>query len=188
MLRYIFSSIIVLVGIYFLFISLPLMGPEKLAAFYQKTNSNGKGILRWEDQRDHPLPQDFADMLGWEEMTQKAASAYHSLDSSEKVNTIIFCDNYGMAGALNYYKNKYQLPEVYSDNASFLYWIPDTIHYQNIVLLTDDQDEMNHAFMKEFSEVKLIGSVTNPYARENGSLIILMKEPVISSANSSSIR
>src|SRR4030095_5383765 len=167
-------SIIIFLGLYFLFIGLPIMGPEKLAAFYQKTNARGKGILRWEDQQDHPLPQDFADMLGWEEMTRKAAVAFHSMDSNQQANTIIFCDNYGMAGAINYYRKKYHLPEAYSDNASFLYWIPDSLQYQNLVLLTDDREEMQHAFIKEFEHAAVVGRVMNPFARENGTQIILL--------------
>jgi hypothetical protein len=150
------------------------MAPQKLASFYQDTHANGKGILRWEDQRDHPLPQDFADMLGWQEMAQKVASAYHSMDSSQKANAIIFCDNYGMAGAVNYYRKKYHLPEAYSDNASFLYWIPDSIQYQNLVLVTDDSDEMSHPFIKEFTSAKIWDRVNSTYAREHGDLIILM--------------
>ena len=139
-LRLYFIRLYVAVGIYFIFIGLPVMKPEKLVAYYEKTHARGKGILQWEDQQDHPLPQDFADMLGWEEMAQKAATAFHSLDSCQQANTIIFCDNYGMAGAVNYYWKKYHLPEAYSDNASFLYWIPDPLHFQNLVLLESDPE------------------------------------------------
>ena len=47
------------------------MNPEKLAGFYKK-NAIGKiGLLKWEDQKDHELPMDFADMLGWKELTEK---------------------------------------------------------------------------------------------------------------------
>jgi hypothetical protein len=171
-LRYVFSAFTILFGIYFIFVALPVMAPEKLVAFYEKTHAAGKGILRWEDQQDHPLPQDFADMLGWEEMAQKTAHAYHSLSSSQQARTIIFCDNYGMAGALNYYRKKYQLPEAFSDNASFLYWIPDSLQYDNIVLLANDPEEMKHPFVKEFTGAELVDSITNPYARENGTMII----------------
>jgi hypothetical protein len=150
------------------------MVPEKLAAFYEKTHAKGKGILRWEDQQDHPLPQDFADMLGWEEMAQKTSAAFHSLDSAEQSKTFIFCDNYGMAGAVNYYRKKYQLPEAYSDNASFLYWISDSLSFQNLVLLESDPNEMQYGFIKEFSKAVLTDSVTNPYAREKGTAIVLL--------------
>jgi 4-amino-4-deoxy-L-arabinose transferase-like glycosyltransferase len=173
-LRYVFSAVTLILGIYFIFIWLPVMGPEKLAAFYEKTNARKTGILRWEDQRDHALPQDFADMLGWEEMAQKTSAAFHSLDSAQQSNTFIFCDNYGMAGAINYYRIKYHLPAAYSDNASFLYWIPDNLTFQNLVLIESDPNEMNYGFIKEFSRAILTDSVTNPYARENGTAVVLL--------------
>jgi hypothetical protein len=173
-LRYVFSALTILSGIYFIFIGLPVMGPKKLAAFYEKTHAKGKGILRWEDQQDHPLPQDFADMLGWDEMARKTAAAFHSLDSAQQSNTFVFCDNYGMAGAINYYRKKYHLPEAYSDNASFLYWIPDTLTFQNLVLVESDPNEMQYGFIREFSKATLTDSVTNPYARENGTAIVLL--------------
>jgi 4-amino-4-deoxy-L-arabinose transferase-like glycosyltransferase len=173
-LRYVFAAFSILLGIYFVFVALPFMEPKKLVAYYEKTHAAGKGILRWEDQKDHPLPQDFADMLGWEEMAQKTAAAYHSLDSAQQTRTIIFCDNYGMAGAINYYRKKYRLPEAYSDNASFLYWIPDSLHYDNLVLVESDPDEMQYDFIKEFSNAVLTDSVTNSYARERGTAIVLL--------------
>ena len=173
-LRFIFSAVIIYFGIRFTFISLPLMSPANLAVHYEKTHAANLGILRWEDQENHPLPQDFADMLGWEEMAEKASVAFHSLDSSQQASTIIFCDNYGMAGAVTYYRKKYHLPAAYSDNASFLYWIPDNIHFNNLVLIESDPDEMNHAFIKQFSSAKITDSVTSPYAREKGTAIMLL--------------
>jgi 4-amino-4-deoxy-L-arabinose transferase-like glycosyltransferase len=173
-LRFIFSAVIIYFGIKFLFISLPLMTPANLAAHYEKTHAASLGILRWEDQKDHPLPQDFADMLGWDEMAEKTSAAFHSLDSSQQAKTIIFCDNYGMAGAVTYYREKYHLPAAYSDNASFLYWIPDNINFQNLVLIESDPDEMKYGFIKQFSSAKITDSVTNPYAREKGTAIMLL--------------
>jgi hypothetical protein len=108
-------------------------------------------------------------------MSKKMATAYHMLDSNEKKHTILFCDNYGQAGAVNYYAAKYHMPEAFSDNASFLYWMPDTLDFDNIVLLTDDEHEMEHAFIKNFTAAILTDSVTSMYAREKGSLIIILK-------------
>jgi hypothetical protein len=58
-------------------------------------------LLRWEDGKDHLLPQDFADMLGWKELALKVDSAYLKLPNKD--NTLILCDNYGQAGAINFY-------------------------------------------------------------------------------------
>jgi hypothetical protein len=162
-------------GYFLIPIALPIMEPAKLASFYEKRNIKKMGVLNWEDGESHPLPQDFADMLGWEEMASKSAKAFHSLNDSEKLNTLLFCDNYGEAGALNYYAKKYKLPETYSDNASFLYWMPDSLHFNNIVLVTDDTHEMEHDFLRNFKEVVLFDSIITPYSRERGSLILLLK-------------
>jgi 4-amino-4-deoxy-L-arabinose transferase-like glycosyltransferase len=164
-----------LVGIFFIPIALPLAKPAALAHYYEVMNTASTGALKWEDQKNHPLPQDFADMLGWEEMTQKMAAAYNSLDSNEKEHTFLFCDNYGEAGAVNYYRYKYNLPQAHSDNGSFLYWLPRHIHIDNVILITSDQQEMQHPFIKDFKSAIVTDSVTSVYARERGSLIILFK-------------
>ena len=175
LLRYAFIIFTLLTGIVFLPVALPLLPPQQLADLYVKLHTEKTGVLKWEDLRNHPLPQDFSDMLGWEEMAQKVATAYHSLNAAEKENTLIFCDSYGMAGAVNYYASKYHLPPAYSDNASFLYWIPQQINFKNLLLVTGDHEEMQHDFIKDFHSTKITDSVTSIYARERGDWIILMK-------------
>lgn len=167
------------IGIRLVPILLPFKAPAPLAEYYIHHPLASKvGALRWEDQQDHPLPQDFADMLSWDEMTQKVARVYASLDSTEKAHTLLFCNNYGEAGALNYFGPRHHLAPAYSDNASFLYWMPrDFDRFDVFLLVTHDRNEMQYRFMKEFKTVRLVDSIANPYAREEGTLIILMKGP-----------
>jgi len=174
-LRFAFVLIPVALGIPFIPLLLPIFPPQKLEIFYKDYGLAKSGLLKWEDLKDHPLPQDFSDMLGWEEMAQKVSAAYEKLDSTEKKQTILFCDNYGEAGAVNFYAAKYHLPHAYSDNASFLYWLPDSFQFHNLILLTDDQEEMQHPFIKDFSSAVLNDSIVTPYARERGDLIITLK-------------
>lgn len=173
--RYAFLFFVGVTGLTFLPIALPILPPQQLADLYVKMHTEKTGALKWEDLKNHPLPQDFADMLGWEEMTQKVAKAYNMLTDAEKAAATIFCNNYGMAGAVNYYAPKYKLPPAYSDNASFLYWIPENINMKNFVLVSDDPDEKQHDFAKGFQSVIKIDSVTNIYAREHGDYIYLFK-------------
>jgi hypothetical protein len=173
--KFVFILIPFALGITLVPLYLPIYKPEKLAAYYKRKHIEKTGFLKWEDLKDHPLPQDFGDMLGWKEMAEKTVKAYASLTEEEKKNTFIFADNYGEAGAINYYGKKYNLPMVYSNNASFLYWLPDSLYVDNLLLITDDQKEMQHDFLKDFSSVILWDSITHPYAREHGSLIIIMK-------------
>ena len=154
---------------------LPVAKPATLASYYHKIGVDNIGLTKWEDLKNHPMPQDFADMLGWKEMTEKTAKAYAALTEAEKKKTIIFADNYGEAGAVNFYGHQYNLPEVYSANASYLYWLPANFHIDNLILITDDRHEMQKPFLHDFQSVTLNDSITDPYAREYGSLIITLK-------------
>src|SRR6476660_5188514 len=165
----------ILSGIYFIPLSLPIFQPDKLAKFYSKVNMEKKGFLKWEDLKDNPLPQDFSDMLGWEEMAQKAGKAYNLLSPQEKKDVFIFCNNYGMAGAVSYYAPKYHYPAAFSDNASFLYWLPLNKNITNMILVTDDPNEQQHDWAKGFQQIVKVDSVTSAYARERGDYIYLFR-------------
>jgi hypothetical protein len=173
--KYVFIIIPCALGIRIMPIGFPLWKPARLTAYYEARHLEKFGLYKWEDLKLHTIPQDFADMQGWKEMTEKTAKAYNALSADEKKQTIIFADNYGQAGAINYYGKTYDLPTAYSDNASFLYWMPDSLHLDNVIMITDDKQEMQHPFIKNFSSAVLSDSITNKYARENGSLIITLK-------------
>jgi len=49
------------------------------------------------------LPQFYADRFGWKEMTQKVADVYNTLSPEEKKNAVIFTQNYGEEGAIDYF-------------------------------------------------------------------------------------
>jgi hypothetical protein len=177
-LRYVLTAGVLVLGFFMVRLLMPFLPPAQLADLYARSRVARFGVLRWEDGQDHPLPQDFADMLSWQEMTAKFARGYDQLDNAEKARTLLFCDNYGQAGAVNYYGARYHLPPAYSNNASFLYWLPpDFYTFNNVLLLTDDPHEMEHAFIHDFRQVILVDSITGPFARERGSLILLLKGP-----------
>ena len=80
---------------------------------------------RFEDGSIHSLPQDYADMLGWEEMTALADKAYQMM--ADKKSAFIYGENYGQAGAITVIGKKYGLPEAISFNESFQYWAPEAV-------------------------------------------------------------
>src|SRR4051812_1066110 len=67
LLRVAFILVPLAIGVFFLPIALPILPPAPLAALYKKLATEKTGVLKWEDLKNHPLPQDFSDMLGWEE-------------------------------------------------------------------------------------------------------------------------
>jgi len=78
-------------------------------------------ITRWEDGKIHNMPQDYADMLGWKELAHLVDSTFTLVE--DKAHTIIHCDNYGEAGAINFYSTQ-PYTEAYSMSADYIHWYP----------------------------------------------------------------
>ena len=128
------------------------------------------GMLRWEDGKNHNLPQDFADMLGWREMADKSLSAFKMIPIGEIENTLVICNNYGQAGALNYY-NRAKMPEAYSYNTDYIYWLPHLKKINNILLVGNQPGQEVIGMFKDFRQT---GVVENEYAREKNTGIYLL--------------
>jgi hypothetical protein len=152
---------------------LPVLPPNKIVE--QKEMFQKMGLLRWEDGKDHHMPQDFADMIGWKELAALVDTAF--ADIEEKDNCIIHCDNYGQAGAINFYcKQKYS--SAYSLNADYIYWYPlDEMEIRHVILVqhASDDDPERKREKQLFDEVKLIGKIENKNAREKGTSVYLLK-------------
>jgi hypothetical protein len=118
-------------------VSLPFLAPERLAAFYARYPLYRQlGFLRWEDQADHPLPQDFADMLGWKELTEKTGRVYQSLNATDRSDLVLDADNYGEGAALDNYGAAFHLPPSMGHGASYLVWTPPNFYEHEIFILT----------------------------------------------------
>ncbi|TAM99775.1 MAG: glycosyltransferase family 39 protein [Chitinophagaceae bacterium] len=172
--RPIMTAVMLWLAIPMLLICIPIFSPAKMAKYCAKYKS--LGVLRWEDGQNHALPMDFADMLGWKEMTNKVVDAYNSLDAAQKAHTIIFCDNYGEAGAVSFYGRKDSLPPVQCKEASFIFWNPMSQRFDNVIVVTNDTSDLHKPLLTEnFKQVTEVGSITDTLAREQGTIILLCK-------------
>lgn len=147
--------------------------PNKSPQYIVQHSENYKklGMLRWEDGKDHLLPQDFADMLGWKELASKVDSIYLKLPNKE--NTLILCDNYGQAGAINFYTGQ-QLRAV-SFSADYINWFDLSNRYVNLIRVKDagDQNKELQETSPYFKQSVYADSITNHYAREYGTGIFV---------------
>jgi len=154
----------------------PFTSPDQLSSFYRSIRIANPALV-WEDHKQHPLPQDFADMLGWKEMATKTANVYRSLPDSVKQQTMVYGDNYGEAGALSFYGNRLGLPEIYSDNASYVFWLPDHFTQKYFLFVCYDMPAADDFFFNHWRKREILDSVTQKYAREYNAKIILYSQP-----------
>ena len=162
-------------GLFAMPLIMPLAKPEVLAKYYEKTGLSKTGSFKWEDQQMHPLPQDFADMMGWKEMAMKTGAVYNNLPEDQKLKTMIYCRGYYSAGALNYYRKEAGLPEVYSDNASFLFWMPEKYDMKNLIMVGHRFPDKDDIVFQQFEKVSVKDSIDIPLFRENGMKIFLFE-------------
>lgn len=154
---------------------MPMAKPADLAAYYRRVGLARSGSFRWEDLQYHPLPQDFADMIGWKEITEKAAHVYNGLPVDERSNTIILSGGYFTAGAMNYYGPSLGLPEVYSTSASFLFWMPENYSIRNVIWVGHEMPENVDPIIHQFKKISVADSLSLPYFREDGMKFFLLE-------------
>jgi 4-amino-4-deoxy-L-arabinose transferase-like glycosyltransferase len=118
-------------------LALPLLPPPRYLAFQRAL-----GIKPQPAEVSHTseMPQIFADQFGWEEMVAKVARYYHSLPPDERKKTVIYCGDYGEAGAIDFYGPKYGLPRAISGHQNYFLWGTHGATGDSIILVGDDPD------------------------------------------------
>ncbi len=152
-------------------VGFPNKSPDDIVA-HQRTYKKF-GLLRWEDGKEHSLPQDFADMLGWKALAAKVDSICERLPDIE--HTLILCDNYGQAGAINYYtKNKKIIAR--SFDADYINWLVYDKNIVDVVLVKEknDEDKERKTEIPLFDTVYLAGQRINQFAREDSISIYVL--------------
>lgn len=160
-----------LIFIPFTKLGFPIYAPDKLAEIALRTGRNH----RWEDGKEYLLEQDYADMLGWSELARKVDSIYASIP--DKRGLIVFCDNYGQAGAINYYK-KSKAYVAMSFNADYSTWY-ESRPIRTIIRIKEYGDDPMYLHNEHalFNRVLLAGRIENRYAREYRTGIYILAEP-----------
>jgi len=157
-------------------LGIPIYGPEKLAAFMKEFTAQYEldDFLRDEDGNYNDLPQDYADMIGWNELAEVTAAAYHSLENPE--DCIIYGENYGQAGAITVNRHRLDLPEPICFSGSYFYWFPRSLP-SNVNTLIYINDELGDDVRQVFGSAREVGRITNPLAREYGTKVFLCTNP-----------
>lgn len=151
-------------GLFVLPFSLPVYKLDRMVKYDQKMIRMGLDImLKWEDGRVHDLPQDYADMVGWDELGEKVWTFYEDLHDSIKVETWVYGEFYGCAGAVRYSRPGPSYPDVYSFNDAFMEWIPRKPEFGHLIYIG-----YSDRVPLYFEELEHVGTVEHPHFREKG--------------------
>jgi hypothetical protein len=179
-LRGIVIALFTLPNLIFFPLVLPIFSLNQTLDAFRLVHEHAPGldfIATWEDHKVHPTSQDYADMLGWDEMTAIVAKTWNGLTPEQQAHTQIYADNYGEAGAVSYLGKAYHLPACISLNSSFTLWAPDHLNGQYIIYVDDQGGGNVNSFGKYLESYRKVGEVKNPLAREKGTAVFLLIHP-----------
>jgi hypothetical protein len=112
------AVLILIIGLVSMPIVLPVMSPSSTAEYLQRIGMQPnfeKGISA-------KLTQNFADRFGWKELADSVAAVIQRLPEQERRSVILAGENYGEAGALEYYGRSLNFPQVISGHNSYWLW------------------------------------------------------------------
>lgn len=138
-LKYALPVLIILPGIFIAPVATPCL-PVDTFIKYSRTLGITGGT--YEGLELAELPQFYADMFGWEELAKTVSRVYMSLPESEKTDAVALVNNYGKAGAIDYYRKKYDLPPAISGHNSYFLWGKGNANGNVIILVVSHPERI----------------------------------------------
>ncbi len=109
------------------------------------------------------LNPDYANTVGWPQMTSQVGAVYNALPPSQRTKTGILTNIDGTAGAIDIYGGSDHLPQAISPHLSFWFWKPDNLDVTTLVTVGYDPSDL--AFL--CGNIERAGNVTVPYSVAN---------------------
>jgi len=109
------------------------------------------------------LPQWYSDQFGYKEIADEAAVAWNQLPPEQRADCGIFGQDYGQAGAVDFFDRKLGMPGALSGDRTYFLWGPG--HYSgNCMIVLDDKRAV---LERLWNDVEYVGtSEPNPWALE----------------------
>jgi hypothetical protein len=155
--RFAYAALVTLASAALAPLAMPVLSPEAYLAYTAALHLSPPRI---EHRRASALPQLFADRFGWPEMVATVARVYRALPPEEQPRCAIFGNDYGQAGAIDFYGPKLGLPKAISGHLTYWYWGPRAYTGECAIVLGDTRAGVE----RWFGQVEAVAEVGHPYA------------------------
>jgi len=164
-------AIVLLVnGIYLIPVVVPVFSPGHFLA-YTKTLPFKLPVNEHSHARA-ALPQWYSDQFGWEEIADETAVAWNRILPAERADCGIFAQDYGQAGAIDFFGRRQGLPGAMSGDRTYWLWGPHG-YSGNCMIVLDDRKEVLERY---WNQVEFIGrSAPNDWALEQQIPVFICK-------------
>ena len=140
-------------------IVVPMLSPEHFLA-YTKALPFKLPVSEYSHARA-ALPQWYADQFGWKEIADATEAAWNQIPQSERADCGIFAQDYGQAGAIDFFGRRHGLPGAISGDRTYWIWGPRGYTGNCLIVLDDRKERLEQLF----NQVEYVGtSAHNPWA------------------------
>ncbi|MGD1045045.1 MAG: glycosyltransferase family 39 protein [Bacteroidota bacterium] len=162
-------SPMIITGALLMPLATPLLPVEQFVR-YSKTLGLWN-LIRMEKGEGDTLPLHFVHRFGWEELVDSIGRVYNALPQGEKEKCAIFAPWYGIAGAVDHFGPKHNLPKAICGRNS--YWMWGTHNYSGEEVLAIGFNARHWG--KFFNSVEEVAYYKSQYAYDEA--IYLCKKP-----------
>ena len=138
-----FTAIVLLGGMIAWPFAMPMMSVEKFIAYEDALHATPHKTETMDLGR---IPQQYADMFGWPEMAREVAHVYNTLAPEDRSRCGIFGQNYGEAGAIDYFGRQYGLPAAISGHQNYWLWGPRGYTGECLIVIGDNRERLETLF------------------------------------------
>ena len=149
------------VGAYFAPIVVPVLSPERFIA-YSKYLPMKLPVME-HSHFGFALPQWYFDQFGWKEIAAETEVAWDRIPANDRSDCGIFAQDYGQAGAIDFFGRPHGLPGAMSGDRTYFLWGPHS-YSGNCMIVLDDRREVLERY---WEHVEFVGtSAPNLYTAE----------------------
>jgi len=157
-------------GIYLTPVVVPVLSPDGFLAYMERLPF--KLPVMEHSHARAALPQWYSDQFGWKEIADEAAVAWNRVPVNERADCGIFAQDYGQAGAIDFFGRSQGLPPAISGDRSYFLWGPRGYSGNCLIVLDDSRARLESLFQ----HVEFVGtSPPNPWALEQQIDVYLCK-------------
>jgi hypothetical protein len=154
-------TVLVAAGLSFAPIMVPILSPSSFINYMNHLPFK-LPVTEYSHERAD-LPQWYADQFGWREIVAETALAWNKIPLQERASCAVFAQNYGQAGAIDFFGPDYGLPPALSGHQTCFLWGPRGYSGNCMIVLDDSVARLSQLY----SSVQYVGTSTdNRYALE----------------------
>lgn len=154
--RPVLAGLVVVSGLVIVPFALPVLAVD---TFVRYQGTLGLAPRTEERQEMGRLPQQYADMFGWEEMAALVGEAYERLTPEERAHCRIFGQNYGEAGAVDLFGRRRGLPPAISGHNSYWLWGPGDDRIDVLIIIGGKREDN----ARYFDQIEIVGQTRSPW-------------------------